>query len=289
MPITNIAASINDEEENRLHEEGFIQIPPDLNSGAAANIIHLWYETGDSAPITRIQLSFNDEMSNGLLTEGYQRVHPSLNTGGSGNDIYLWFCRGSTEYDVPIEKLCVSTEVEEEAQLFTSGWEPLACDLNRGNDGDITYLWLKRAQPTFVCDITATAGFDGDAKMFGDGYIRVDEDTNSGAGGSWVFIWYRQTTETQGAIRDLQVSFHDAQSQRFTEQGYTSVSQDLNEGARGAGGARVLLWFQRDGGGEPIRTVTVILNTAVESYKRAGANVTEPSLNAAGSLFLCVK
>ncbi|KAM4577052.1 uncharacterized protein PAE49_006952 [Odontesthes bonariensis] len=106
MPITNIAASINDEEENRLHEEGFIQIPPDLNSGAAANIIHLWYETGDSAPITRIQLSFNDEMSNGLLTEGYQRVHPSLNTGGSGNNIYLWFCRGSTEYDVPIEELC---------------------------------------------------------------------------------------------------------------------------------------------------------------------------------------
>ncbi|CAI5657124.1 unnamed protein product [Oreochromis niloticus] len=274
--ITELQVSLDEAEETYLSSQGFIKIDVDLNKGAEGKYIYLWYKKGSSSPITRIQLTFNHGMSRGLITAGYQKINKNLNAGTSGDYIYLWYYRGNSEYDVPIVDLHVSIEAREEAQMFAFGWERLACDLNRKARGKWIYLWVKRERPTYICDITANADYDGDADYFQNGYIRVDEDTNRGAGGSFVFIWYRQTTNSQRAITDLKISTDNIDEILFWYMGFTRVTTDLS---KGAGGSYVYLWYKKDSG-LPIRAVSVIVNTAaVEQYRYPRVFIRQKNLN----------
>ena len=276
--ITELDVSLTKAEQTTLRAQGFNKIKVDLNKGTKGYKTYLWYKKGSGSWITRIQTSFNTDMEKGLVSVGYHKISKNLNYGAGGDYVYLWSYIGSSEYDVPIVDLHISTEPDDEAQYLRSGWERIGCDLNRRTDEKHIYLWVKREQPTYICDITATSGFLGDENMFQEGYIRVDEDTNRDAGGSRVFIWYRRTTSTQGAIRDLQVSVNDEERESFQNQGYTSVIQQLNEGTEGN---QVLLWFKKDAQcGKPIKSVNLLINqAAVKPYEEVGAKVIEKNLN----------
>ena len=109
------------------------------------------------------------------------------------------------------------------------------------------------------------------------GYIRVDEDTNRDAGGTYVFIWYRQTTDPKRALTDLNISTNDLEYQSLQQQGYTSVSVNLNEGT---GGNQVYLWYKKDGVTKPIQAMSLLLNpAAVAVYEKAGVSVIERNIN----------
>lgn len=226
--ISKLQVSVNKDEEKMLCEQVFKKLFVNLNKGAEEHAIYLWYKEGGD-PITRIQLSFNDVMAKGLMEAGFQKIDKNLNAGAGGNNIYLWYYKGSSEYDIPIVNLELTTKAEDEPHMFKEGWKKLSCNLNRQNDGDHIYLWVKKQKTTYICDIDATTGFGEDVKMFNDGYIRVDEDTNRGVGGLYIFIWYRQTTDPKKTITQLGISTYDAEQKQFQDENYVSVIEDLNQ------------------------------------------------------------
>ncbi|XP_041830200.1 uncharacterized protein LOC121632622 [Melanotaenia boesemani] len=291
MYITELQVSLNKAEEAELRERHFKKLSIDLNKGVGGKEIHLWYKEGNCSPITRIQFSFNTEMSEGLNTAGYHKVDKNLNAGACGNEIYLWYYKGSSVYDIPIVKVDVSTD--DEAQKFKFGWERTACDLNRNAGKQWIYLWLQREKQVYVCDITANNSSAGDQEYFENGYIRVDENTNRGAGGASVFIWYRLTTDPKGGLTDLQISTNDKEYENLQNGNYQPVNQDLNKGTKGKD---VFLWYKKAHCDSPIKTITVIFNKElVEPFQHAGVHVIDKSLNSgngcgcwpATQMFLC--
>ncbi|XP_035984499.1 uncharacterized protein LOC110368330 [Fundulus heteroclitus] len=260
--ISEIKVSLNKQDERKLLH-GYQKIDVNLNKGAGGEEVYIWYKRSySSALITRIQLSFKEEMWKGLKEAYYTKVDGNLNQGAEGNTINLWFYKGRSEYDVPIEDISITTSPEEEEKMFESSWERLACNLNRRAGGNNIHLWVKRSRPTYICDLAATEGFDKDAEMFNKGYIRVDEDTNRGTRGDYVFIWYRLTTSRDTAIRDMQVSITKEEYEGFTKAGYKLVDQDLNQKTTGT---PVYLWYRKD---QPITNFSLMVKeTDLEKYK----------------------
>lgn len=275
--VTDLKVSLNEAEESKYREQGYFKIDGDLNAGTSRNKIYLWCKNGQSDGITRIQFSFNEEMTKGLIEAGYQKIEKNLNAGAGGDVIYLWFYKGSSQYDFPITKLHVTTDVDGEAKKYKTGWERLACDLNRRAGGNWVHLFVKRVKPTYICDVTATDEFEEDDDNFQNGFIRVDEETNRDAGGNNVFIWYRLTTDAKQALKDLQISINDKEYQSFQNQHYQPVNKNLNQGTAGK---PIYLWYKKDGPENPISGVSVILNpAAVEAFQKVGIQVITKSLN----------
>ncbi|CAI5682533.1 unnamed protein product [Oreochromis niloticus] len=192
-------------------------------------------------------------------------------------------------YDVPIKKLDVPVQAADEHYKYKLGWERLACDLNRGAGENWIYLWLKRANPTYICDIKATAKFEEDDDNVNDGYIWVHEDTNRGAGGPYIFIWYCQTTDPKDAISELEISSSDIEQKSLQDQGYEIVNQDLNEGTKGK---EVFPWYKKDSGSTPIKAVAVLADPAANQvYENDGLKVNPENLNTgnprAAPVYLC--
>ncbi|KAM9393982.1 uncharacterized protein KZ484_005096 [Pholidichthys leucotaenia] len=246
------------------------------------------YEKHQTSPITRIQFSLNDKMAQGLISAGFQKMETDSEVRLIADNLQFWCHRGSSDYDVPIEGIYVSTDPEDGAEKFTSGWEKLGCDLKGKTGGGRIFLLVKREKTTYICDLQANADFKGDQGFFQQGYIRVDEDTNTGAGGSSIFIWYRQTTNTQGAITHLQISTSDEEAESLQSQGYKRVDQDLNQGT---GGNQVFLWLKKKDGGKPIQDIMMVTDTAVaDVYEKAGAQVIKKNLNTGNNgspIYLC--
>ncbi|XP_035861579.1 uncharacterized protein LOC118495954 [Sander lucioperca] len=288
--ITQLDVSLHEDEEKKLQSQGFKKINVDLNKGAGGKYIYIWYKKESrSAPITGLQVTFNDDMAVGLINAGYTKIDKDLNAGARGYYLYLWYFRGSGEYHTPIVEIDVTTDAKSEAHKFLQDWERLDCDLNRGAGGNLIYAWVKREKQTYICDVSASDSYGSDTEYFLEGYIRVDEDTNRGANGAYVFIWYRQTTDSQRALRDLKVSTNDLHYQTLKQQGYTSVSVNLNEGT---GGNKVYLWYKKRGCNNPIKAITLLLNTdVVQEYKKAGVTVIDRNINLGNNghtEYLCV-
>ncbi|KAM4575687.1 uncharacterized protein PAE49_006116 [Odontesthes bonariensis] len=277
--IIEIKVSMNVAEEEQLRKQGFTQNPVNLNIGTSGFNIYLWYKRGSGAPITRIQVSYDEAMTGSLKTNRYMKVKGDLNAGSGGDGIYLWYTTGSSEYDIPIVDLFVSTEREVESQLFQFDWERLSCNLNRKAGGSKIHLWVKREKPAYICDITATANFKGDHLLIQQGYIRVDENTNRAAGGKKVFIWYRQHPDRQKALTDLQISTNTSEMEKWQRKNYKRVDQDLNEGTSGP---PVYLFYCKTGSncGQPIKTASLLIKKiGLASYEKAGVQVIQESLN----------
>ncbi|XP_015249281.1 PREDICTED: uncharacterized protein LOC107096906 [Cyprinodon variegatus] len=271
--ITEIVVSVNQDEEKQFLSEGYIQNPVNLNKESTGAKNFLWYKKGDDNGITRIQASFNDEMCKGLKDAGYQKVYKNLNQGAGGDEIYLWYLKGSTNHDIPIKDLFLSTEREDEAQLFRFGWEKLACNLNRRNGGCRIYLWVQRAEPTFVSDIITTVDFEDENSKFKDGYIRLDEDINRGSGGPSIFLWYRLTTDENHAITDLQI----CKGNKHPPGDYIAVDQNLN---RGNAGTQMYLYYIKDHQSKAIQTISLIIKEiGKDPYEIAGVQVVDVDLN----------
>ncbi len=276
--ISDLDVSLDEAKEQYLQSQGFKKINVDLNKGAGGKYIYIWYKKESCpAPISKVQFTFNDEMAAGLTDAGYKKIEKDLNADAGGDVVYLWYFRGSGEYDTPIVSIDVTISVESEAQKFRHGWERLACNLNRKAGGNCIHVWVKREKQTYICDVTAADTYGSDTDYFQEGYIRMDEDTNRGARGSFVFIWYRQTTDPQRALTDLQISTNGNERQVCQQQHYQSVSVNLNEGT---GGNQVHLWYKKQECNNPIKAVTLLLNTdTFEAYEKAGLNVIKRNLN----------
>ncbi|XP_037830480.1 uncharacterized protein LOC112451418 [Kryptolebias marmoratus] len=283
--ITELQVSLNKSEESDFKDQRLHKIPYNLNEEAGGNTIYLWFRRDDRPGITRIQLSYDHDTSLGLIDAGYTKVNKNLNEGAGGDNIYLWYHSGSSESEVPIIDLNVTTEPSDAAMQMAEGWEPLTCNLNRNAGGKWIHLWMKREKQTYIKKITATNTNDGDDQLFQDGYIRLDENTNRGARGKEIFIWYLPTTKPGEALGDLLISTNDGESTKYKEEEYKKVGpQDLNEGT---GGNQVYLWYKKEiPNKKAIQSMMLILDqTAVQPFQSAGVNVINKNLNKGNDSF----
>ncbi|KAM8725477.1 uncharacterized protein AB9X84_002260 [Acanthopagrus schlegelii] len=276
--ITDLNVSINADDEQLYQSQGYKKINVDLNKGARGNTIYLWYKQGNQNPITRVQVTFNDEMAGGLINAGYTKINKNLNAGAGGDYIYLWYYKGSGEFDTPIVEVDVTADTESDAHKVSLGWQRVTGDLNRKARGNWIHVLVKREKQTYICDVAATDSFASDADYWKEGFIRMDEDTNRGAGGSKVFIWYRQTTDPQRALTDLEISIDGDQYQSLQQQNYRLVNVNLNDRA---GGNQVYLWYKKEGGKQPIKAIVLLLQPGkVAVYEKNGITVITKNLNA---------
>lgn len=150
--ITDIEVSLDHAQEQQLQTHHFQKINVNLNTDRPA--IYIWYKKqSGAAPITRVQVTYDQRMCDGLINAGYTKINKNL---VPGKNVHLWFFKGNTEYDTPIVNLDVTTNPKSEPEKIEHNWERAGCNLHKTNSVWV-YLWLKREQQTYICDVTATA------------------------------------------------------------------------------------------------------------------------------------
>lgn len=83
------------------------------------------------------------------------------------------------------------------------------------------------------------------------GYTLINKDLNQGAGGNYIYLWYKTTTDPKNALTDVRVSYGDYN----IGSPYTKNNHDLNEKA---GGKYIYLWTTKDTSkGNPIKAIDV--------------------------------
>ena len=284
-PITHLEVSHNKTDEQELLNQKYLKLAANLGP-ACGNPVFIWYKSEPGAsPITKIQISSQDEMCAGLENAEYIKVNKSL----TPKPVFLWYFRGSSEYDTPIIELQVSTDATDEASKMKLGLQRAGCNLSRTN-GTWVYLWVKRKQQTYICDVTATNSFGSDKDLFQAGYIRIDETTNTLPCGkrSTNFLWYRQTTDAKRALTDLKISSNQEEYNQWQQQEYTPVGVNLN---KGTGGNAVYQWYKNDKDNPPVITMVLLQTKApTQPYQNAGANVIKDDINRGNNgpeRFLC--
>lgn len=279
QPITKLKISTNEDEEEILGAQGYQLLNADLNEGTIPhNRVFLWYKRECGVkPVTRIQLSFDNETKTGLAEAGYELINRDLNAGVPGDHIFLWYFCGSTQYDIPIVNLQVTKDANEEPALLRDGWERLGCDLNRNAGGCFIYLWVKRATPSYICDIAATVDFTSDQQHFNDGYTRIDENVNRRAGGNSIFLWYRRSADKSKGLSALEVSNTFQEQVNLQERNFKKVTFNLNKGTQGTD---VYLWYSNEGCGEKMQSIALLINSKTWMvYQKNGIIVLEKNLN----------
>ncbi|KAE8287113.1 hypothetical protein D5F01_LYC15077 [Larimichthys crocea] len=71
------------------------------------------------------------------------------------------------------------------------------------------------------------------------GFKKINVDLNKGAGGNYIYLWYK-TEQGSAPITRLQVTFTKDMAVGLISAGYTKIDKDLNAGA---GGDYIYLWY----------------------------------------------
>lgn len=281
--IIDLQISVNKAEEEMFIADGFRSVPGNLNKGNGGNAICLWYRRGKGRGITRIEFSFNNKMSENLNSAGYHKIEKNLNTGAGGEETYLWYYKqdesSSTSHYDRIMALHVTTQADDEPQLYRLGWERVGYDLNQKPEEPSVHLWVRRSKATYIYDVKVCVNFDEDLENLKSGYIRVAETTNRNSSEEKAFIWYRETDDPNIAITGLLVSSDDC-----TPNNYKKLDRELSTDIAGK---KTFLWYTSSDEFSPIRGVTVLTkDSAVKANKDAGNHVVPVDPNSSSPVYL---
>ncbi len=89
------------------------------------------------------------------------------------------------------------------------------------------------------------------------GFTLVDEDTNRGAGGNYVFLWYRRSTDKSKALTALNASTTVQEEGKLQAEGFIMLSVNLNEGTGGNNG---YAWYRKEGCESQIQAMVLLIN-----------------------------
>nr|XP_020445096.1 uncharacterized protein LOC109954007 [Monopterus albus] len=76
-------------------------------------------------------------------------------------------------------------------------------------------------------------------KLQSRGFEKLDPDLNKGAGGNFIFFWYKKDPSSAPITR-IQFTFNEDMAIGLEKAGYTKIDKDLNAGARGD---YIYLWY----------------------------------------------
>lgn len=128
---------------------------------------------------------------------------------------------------------------------------------------------------TYIESIVITSDSDDAAAKDDDaykkeGYTRINKDLNEEAGGEYIYLWYKTTTDEAKALRDIRFTYGDfGDIPSF----YTKNLHDLNAGA---GGDYIYMWTTKQSTiGKPITGIKILYGKNADmpsGYKAAGVN-----------------
>lgn len=157
------------------------------------------------------------------------------------------------------------------------------------------------ATPEYVSSIGVSAAVTASSAkntITNGGFTLIDKDLNVGAGGQFVYMGYKTTTEHTKALRDIKFYVADSNSAQSSitctvngkECTYTQLSTiDLN---KGAGGDYIYVYGSYDeNAGPPIKTIS-FGSTTTTSYKVCGTLISSKipadlNANAGGEYIYC--
>ena len=193
VPITNVSVISGPHEEyaDPVPGLGFVKINQDLNEGSGGDFVYLCYQPDPMVPITDIFLLTGDD-DKIEAPDGYYKLCTDLNKGAGGKFIYLCYKKS---YDSPIVGLDMITSSNPYV-MPPQGYTRLDPGTNYGNRGLNVYLCYitESSMPPgegqeAVLDITAIVGDNSDI-VAPPHYIKLNHDTNSGAGGKFIYLCY---------------------------------------------------------------------------------------------------
>ncbi len=133
---------------------------------------------------------------------------------------------------------------------------------------------------TYIESVIVTSSKDKAAAKDGSSYPDykiIDKDLNKDAGGNFIYLWYKTTTDPNKALRDIRFTYDDfGDIPSF----YTKNEHDLNEGS---GGDYIYLWTTKQSTiGAPISDIIILYGKNADmpsGYTAAGANFYDKGKN----------
>ncbi len=177
--------------------------------------------------------------------------------------ISTWKAGGNT-FDDTKAKQIFANSMQHELQVFSALYHP-AEDM--------------------VVDLLVIQG-DSESIASPEGYIKIPQDTNEGAGGKYSYICYKKGP-IQESITDIYLAVGSSPSV-YVPDGYTKIDKDLN---KGAGGKYIYLCYRRVDN-TPIMDIILIKGTNPNIAPPAGYERLAHDLNqgAGGKyIYVCIK
>ncbi|MCW8127597.1 hypothetical protein [Microbulbifer halophilus] len=200
--VTEVKASLSD----------FHMIGQDTNQGAGGKIVYLGYALGDDAP------SYVTEVAVGVIppyhkpTEGFPtrddwhvvrdnkgQWFQDFNTGVyTGVTICIYYLLGTTGPGVSGLQMIIGDAPTPE------GWQKISKNLNEGTKGTPIYLCYKITHDgPRITDLKGGEGVTAEQAKAGlSGFCIIDQNTNEGAGGKFVYLGYTLSLSKNSATGD---------------------------------------------------------------------------------------
>lgn len=114
----------------------------------------------------------------------------------------------------------------------------------------------------YITHIDVSLDKTDEQNLQSQGFEKIDVDLNKGAGGNFIYIWYKYGPVP---ITRLQITFNKEMAVGLVNAGYTKIDKDLNAGA---GGDFIYLWYLR---GSDRKYHTPIVELTVTTDAESGA------------------
>jgi astacin len=193
-PITNLALISGDKSEI-INAPGYdlTVIPQDLNQGAGGKYIYLCYQRDPEGVILDMRVLYGDD-DQVKPPEGYSRINVDLNKGAGGK--YLYFAYKRLERGLrPDGEVITDIKFTRGNDPCPDGYMLVVPQLNLGTRGEPINLCIKRKKddPSGVpiADIEVIYG-NFDAIQPPQGWIKISQDLNEGAGGDYLYLCYKK-------------------------------------------------------------------------------------------------
>ncbi|XP_029985192.1 uncharacterized protein LOC115415665 [Sphaeramia orbicularis] len=103
----------------------------------------------------------------------------------------------------------------------------------------VVLLSLSASTPSYVTELQVSLDQAEEQQLQATGFRKVNVDLNKGAGGKYIYLWYKKQSEGVPITR-IQISFNSDMADGLARAGYTQVPKDLNAGS---GGDFIYLWY----------------------------------------------
>ncbi|MCR5480723.1 MAG: hypothetical protein K6F27_12815 [Ruminococcus sp.] len=213
-----------------LETEGYTVIDQDLNEDAGGHYIYLGYKTTDdyaeAIKDLKIVTGKGNNMSSMTLGSRQYKLCPysgddaftqdetgDLNCKAGGTWMWLYYTTDASSDGKAIERVFFdsksgnrnSANIKNVTDSNGKIW-----DLNDAAGGDDIYMYqiMDPETPEYISEImTAAASKEADAKkkLTDKGFTVINQDTNKSAGGDYVYVGYKTTTDPTKAITGLYI------------------------------------------------------------------------------------
>lgn len=133
---------------------------------------------------------------------GYSIIPVNLNSGTGSKSANLYFAIAYGPIQIDTNYMCGVALISGSVSSLTvpEGYDKYPVDLNAGAGGNYIYLarqYLKNRPPIVGFKVTASLN-QGDAMLSpGTGYVMLPVDMNAGAGGNYIYAWYKKMSDAE--------------------------------------------------------------------------------------------